>query len=57
VSGDEKLTESVRVRLTPTEKAELDRLAVGEDRSASAVARRGVRHELERLRKSSRGRS
>jgi len=57
VSAGEPLTESVRVRLSATEKAELDQRAAGEDRSASAIARRAIRRELELLRKSSRRRS
>jgi hypothetical protein len=57
VSAGEPLTESVRVRLSASEKAELEQRAVGEDRSASAIARRAIRRELERLAASSSRRS
>lgn len=48
-NGDERLTESVRVRLTASEKDELDRRSAAEQRSSSAVARRGIKAELARL--------
>lgn len=51
MSAGEPLTESVRVRLSANEKAELEDRAAREDRSASALARRAIRHELDRLRK------
>lgn len=57
MSAGEPLTESVRVRLSATEKDELERRAAGEDRSASAIARRAIRAELDRLRKSASRRS
>lgn len=46
MSAGEPLTESVRVRLSASEKAELEQLAQREDRSASSVARRAIRVEL-----------
>lgn len=49
-----KLTENVRVRLSANEKAELDKLAATEDRSASAVARRAIRAEVERVKRARR---
>jgi len=54
VSAGEPLTESVRIRLSASEKAELEDRAAREDRSASALGRRAIRRELERLDKSSR---
>ena len=57
MSAGEPLTESVRVRLSLAEKAELEAAATLEDRSASAIARRAIRRELERLAKSSSRRS
>jgi hypothetical protein len=53
VSAGEPLTESVRIRLSATEKAELEQRAAREDRSASALGRRAIRRELELLRKRS----
>lgn len=53
MSAGEPLTESVRVRLSLAEKVELEAAAALEDRSASAIARRAIRHELDRLRKRS----
>ena len=53
MSAGEPLTESVRIRLSANEKAELDERAVREDRSASALGRRAIRRELELLRKRS----
>lgn len=53
MSAGEPLTESVRIRLSATEKAELEQRAAREDRSASALGRRAIRRELELLRKSS----
>jgi predicted transcriptional regulator len=53
VSAGEPLTESVRIRLSASEKAELDERAAREDRSASALGRRAIRRELELLRKRS----
>ena len=50
----ERLTESVRVRLSLAEKVELEAAAALEDRKPSAVARRAIRRELERLSKSKR---
>lgn len=52
MSAGEPLTENVRVRLSLAEKVELEAAAALEDRSASAIARRAIRHELERLSKS-----
>lgn len=57
MSAGEPLSESVRVRLSANEKAELDQRAGAEDRSASAIARRAIRRELDLLRKSSSRRS
>ena len=54
MSAGEPLTESVRVRLSANEKAELEQRAGVEARSASAIARRAIRNELERLSKSKR---
>jgi predicted transcriptional regulator len=54
VSAGEPLTESVRIRLSATEKAELEQRAAREDRSASAIGRRAIRRELELLRTSKR---
>lgn len=51
MSAGEPLTESVRIRLAASEKAELDERAAREDRSASALGRRAIRRELELLRK------
>lgn len=50
MSAGERLTESVRVRLSTAEKSDLERVAAAEDRSASAVARRAIRREVDRLR-------
>lgn len=50
MSAGEPLTESVRVRLSASDKAELEQRAAGEDRSASSIARRAIRRELELLR-------
>lgn len=50
MADTERLTESVRVRVTAGEKAELEQRAGDEDRSASAVGRRAIRTELDRLR-------
>jgi predicted transcriptional regulator len=44
----DRLTESVRIRLTADEKAELERKAAKADRTASALGRRAIRHYLER---------
>jgi predicted transcriptional regulator len=52
VSAGEPLTESVRVRLSANEKEELERQARKQERSASSIARRAIRRELELLRKS-----
>ena len=52
MSAGEPLTESVRVRLSLGEKVELETAAAIEERSASAIARRAIRRELERLAKS-----
>ena len=52
MSAGEPLTESVRVRLSLGEKVELETAAALEDRSASAIARRAIRRELDRLAKS-----
>jgi predicted transcriptional regulator len=57
VNAAEKLTENVRVRMTPSERAELEQVAISERRSASAVARRAIERELERVRAGSSGRS
>ena len=54
MSAGEPLTESMRVRLSESEKAELEQRAAAEDRSSSAIARRAIRRELELLRKSRR---
>lgn len=54
MSAGEPLTESVRIRLSASEKAELDERAAREDRSASALGRRAIRRELELLRKRTR---
>jgi predicted transcriptional regulator len=51
VSAGEPLTESVRIRLSASEKQELEQRAAREDRSASALGRRAIRRELELLRK------
>lgn len=50
MNSDERLTENVRVRLSLGEKVELEAAAALEDRSASALGRRAIRRELERLR-------
>jgi predicted transcriptional regulator len=49
VSAGEPLTETVRVRVSASEKAELARVAAAEDRKPSAIARRAIRRELYRL--------
>lgn len=49
MSAGEKLTESVRVRLSLAEKVELEAAAALEDRPASSIARRAIRRELELL--------
>jgi hypothetical protein len=46
VIGDERLTANVRVRLTASERRDLDAAAKHEQRSASAIARRAIRREL-----------
>ena len=51
MSGGESLTENVRVRLAASEKQALERAAAAEDRSASAIARRAIRRELDELAK------
>ena len=51
MSGDERLTETVRVRVTASEKAELEAAAKAVDRKPSAVARRAIRSELDRMRR------
>lgn len=50
VNDGERLTENVRVRLTPSEREALEQLARSEDRSASAIARRAIRRECDLLR-------
>jgi predicted transcriptional regulator len=57
MSAGERLTENIRVRLSASEREELERLAQAEDRSASSVARRAIRRELERAAAGSSGRS
>lgn len=57
MSAGERLTENIRVRLSASERAELEQLAQAEDRSASAVARRAIRRELERAAAGASGRS
>ena len=54
MSAGEPLSESVRVRLSASEKAELEQQARKQERSTSAIARRAIRRELELLRKSTR---
>lgn len=54
MSAGEPLTESVRVRLSANEKAELEQQAVKQERSASSIARRAIRRELELMRKNTR---
>ena len=51
--GD-RLTETVRVRVTASEKAELESAAKAEDRKPSAIARRAIRAELDRMRRAAR---
>lgn len=51
MTDDSRLTENVRVRLTAGERAELEKVAAGESRSVSAIARRAIRRELELARK------
>lgn len=51
MNSDERLTENVRVRLSLGEKVELEAAAALEDRSASAIGRRAIRRELDRLSK------
>lgn len=57
MSAGERLTEKVGVRVTADEKTELEQAASREDRTPSAIARRGIRRELDRLRKQRGGRS
>ena len=52
MSAGEPFSESVRVRLSASEKEELEQRAAREDRSASSIARRAIRRELELLRTS-----
>ena len=54
MSAGEPLTESVRVRLPASEKAELEQQARKHERSTSSIARRAIRRELELMRKSTR---
>lgn len=54
MSAGEPLTENVRVRLSATEKAELEKSAAREHRSLSAIARRAIRRELEAIAKAGR---
>jgi len=49
----EKLTENVRVRMTPSTRKALQQAAKREQRTPGYIARRAVERELERLRKSS----
>lgn len=51
MSAGEPLTENVRVRLAASEKQALEHAAAVEDRSASAIARRAIRRELDQLAK------
>lgn len=57
MSAGEPLTENVRVRLSESERRELERQAKAEQRSASAIARRAIRRELDRAAAGSSGRS
>lgn len=52
MSAGEPLSESVRVRLSANEKEELEQQARKQERSASSIARRAIRRELELMRKS-----
>lgn len=54
MSVGEPLTESVRIRLSLSEKVELEAAAAIEDRSASSLGRRAIRRELERIAKARR---
>lgn len=50
------LTETIRVRLTPDDAAELEKAAAADDRNVSSFARRAIRRELDRLRDAKTGR-
>lgn len=49
MSADEAMTESVRVRMTPSEKADLEKAAAIEDRKPATVARLAIRAEVDRI--------
>jgi len=51
MTSDEALTETIRVRLTPSDLAELAKAAADDDRNVSSFARRAIRRELDQLRK------
>jgi hypothetical protein len=57
MSADEKLTENVRVRLTASEKAELEAAAAVDDRSAASLIRRAIRAEVARIKHGTRRKS
>jgi cell division protein ZapA (FtsZ GTPase activity inhibitor) len=50
MSSAERLTENIRVRVTASEKAELEAAAAAVDRKPAALARRAIRAELDRIR-------
>jgi uncharacterized protein (DUF1778 family) len=56
VTEKAQLTETIRVRLTPADVAELEQAAAADDRNVSAFARRAIRRELDRLRDAKPGR-
>lgn len=57
MSSDERLTETLRVRVSPSERAALEKIARADRRSVSAIARRGIQRELEQPRKRAGGES
>lgn len=50
MSDAERLTENIRVRITASEKAELEQAAAAVDRKPAALARQAIRAELARIR-------
>lgn len=56
MTGKSTLTETIRVRLTPADAAELEKAAAADDRNVSSFARRAIRRELARLRDEKTGR-
>lgn len=49
MSAVERLTENIRVRVTASEKAELEAAAAAVDRKPATLARLAIRAEVERI--------